>query len=261
MDVEAAERFCERWLAAWTGGAARVDELLAFYSPDAFYADPAQPGGLRGSDELRLYLRKLLERYPSWSWEALEIFSTPKGFYLEVAGHAGPATGPRPGHRRDGGRADHPERGLLRPARGLRVSGITLHIACRCGAVAIVISASPIVQMYCHCDDCQAVHGGAYVPESVYRADAVKVVRGEPLTWKLRRSPRFTCWHVRHAPFYRGASAWTARRQRLPPSSRRVPPGGSEELEHHLCGREVAKEGSRPCRSWRRRNVKQHLVS
>jgi hypothetical protein len=72
------------------------------------------------------------------------------------------------------------------------VSGL-LHIACRCGAIAIEISASPIVQMYCHCDDCQAVHGGAYVPESVYRADAVKVVRGEPLTWKLRRSPRFTC--------------------------------------------------------------------
>ena len=37
------------------------------------------------------------------------------------------------------------------------------------------------------------MHGGAYVPESVYPADAVKVVRGDPLTWRLKRSPRFTC--------------------------------------------------------------------
>jgi hypothetical protein len=66
-------------------------------------------------------------------------------------------------------------------------------IQCRCGAVEIEISAEPIVQFYCHCDDCQAVHGGAYAPESVYPADAVKVVRGDPLAWKLKRNPRFTC--------------------------------------------------------------------
>jgi hypothetical protein len=83
MDVEAAQRFCERWLAAWTGGAARVDELLAYYSPDAFYADPARPGGVRGRDELRSHLHKLLEKYPSWRWEALEVFSTPRGFNLK----------------------------------------------------------------------------------------------------------------------------------------------------------------------------------
>jgi hypothetical protein len=69
----------------------------------------------------------------------------------------------------------------------------TLLTPCRCGAVALEISAPPLVQMYCHCDDCQAVHGGAYVPESVYPAAAVTVVRGEPLTWKLKKSPRFTC--------------------------------------------------------------------
>ncbi len=66
-------------------------------------------------------------------------------------------------------------------------------IQCRCGAVEIEIAAEPIVQFYCHCDDCQAVHGGAYVPESVYPAGAVKVVRGDPTTWKLKRNPRFTC--------------------------------------------------------------------
>ena len=66
-------------------------------------------------------------------------------------------------------------------------------IQCRCGAVEVEITAEPIVQFYCHCDDCQAVHGGAYAPESVYPADAVKVVRGDPTTWRLKRNPRFTC--------------------------------------------------------------------
>src|SRR5580704_6733496 len=66
-------------------------------------------------------------------------------------------------------------------------------IQCRCGAVEVEITAEPIVQMYCHCDDCQAVHGGAYAPESVYPADAVKVVRGDQTTWRLKRNPRFTC--------------------------------------------------------------------
>jgi hypothetical protein len=66
-------------------------------------------------------------------------------------------------------------------------------VQCRCGAVEIEITAEPIVQFFCHCDDCQAAHGGAYVPESVYRADAVKVVRGDPVAWKLKRNPRVTC--------------------------------------------------------------------
>ncbi len=69
----------------------------------------------------------------------------------------------------------------------------TIEIACRCGDVRIEVAGEPIVQMHCHCDDCQAVHGGAYVPESVYRADAVKVVAGTPRTWKLKTSPRLTC--------------------------------------------------------------------
>jgi hypothetical protein len=59
--------------------------------------------------------------------------------------------------------------------------------------VQIAISAAPMVQFYCHCDDCQAVHGGAYVPESVYPAHAVTVVRGATTTWKLKRNPRVSC--------------------------------------------------------------------
>ena len=32
-----------------------------------------------------------------------------------------------------------------------------------------------------------------YVPESAYPADAVRVVRGEPMAWTLKRNPRVTC--------------------------------------------------------------------
>ena len=42
-------------------------------------------------------------------------------------------------------------------------------VKCRCGAVELEISAEPIVQFYCHCDDCQAVHGGAYARNSSIR--------------------------------------------------------------------------------------------
>ncbi len=35
-------------------------------------------------------------------------------------------------------------------------------VQCRGGADEVEISAEPIVQFYCHCDDCQAVRGGAY---------------------------------------------------------------------------------------------------
>lgn len=68
-----------------------------------------------------------------------------------------------------------------------------MHAGCRCGAVEMEISAEPIAQFFCHCDDCQAAHGAAYVSESVYPADAVTIIRGEPAAWTLRRNPRFFC--------------------------------------------------------------------
>nr|WP_201786962.1 GFA family protein [Acidihalobacter prosperus] len=55
------------------------------------------------------------------------------------------------------------------------------------------IAAEPMAQFFCHCDDCQAAHGAAYVPESVYRADEVRILKGEPASWALERNPRFFC--------------------------------------------------------------------
>jgi hypothetical protein len=68
-----------------------------------------------------------------------------------------------------------------------------IEIQCRCGAVAVELNGEPIAQFFCHCDDCQAVHGAAYVPVAMFPASAVKVTRGAPLGWKLKTMPRRTC--------------------------------------------------------------------
>ena len=69
---------------------------------------------------------------------------------------------------------------------------MTTRVRRRCGEVEIELSSEPLVQFYCHCDDCQAVHGAAYAPESVYPSDAVTVVRFGPKAWTLKRNPRFS---------------------------------------------------------------------
>ena len=68
-----------------------------------------------------------------------------------------------------------------------------VHLQCRCGAVELEAAGEPMAQFFCHCDDCQAVHGAAYAPESVYPADSVQIVRGDPKSWTLKRNPRFFC--------------------------------------------------------------------
>ena len=93
-----------------------------------------------------------------------------------------------------------------------------ISVRCRCGGVEIEISADPIAQFFCHCDDCQAVHGAAFVPESVYPASAVNVTRGQPSSWTLKRNPRFTCPDCGTRLLIDVLSLGPARRQRLPPS-------------------------------------------
>ncbi|HLS81255.1 MAG TPA: nuclear transport factor 2 family protein [Steroidobacter sp.] len=61
-----ARAFADRWLPAWSGN---TPELLAsFYSDDAFYLDPAIPGGVRGKAALLAYFRTLLRYNPKWVW-------------------------------------------------------------------------------------------------------------------------------------------------------------------------------------------------
>jgi hypothetical protein len=60
---------------------------------------------------------------------------------------------------------------------------MTIRVQRRFGEVEIELTGEPLVQFYCHCDDCQAVQGAAYAPESVYPSDAATVVRGGPIPY------------------------------------------------------------------------------
>jgi hypothetical protein len=75
------QQFCNEWLNAWSGN--QPERLLAYYSENTFYYDPAFPNGLKGKTELKNYFTKLLAANPQWKWEAVEVFSTAKGFTLK----------------------------------------------------------------------------------------------------------------------------------------------------------------------------------
>jgi hypothetical protein len=66
-------------------------------------------------------------------------------------------------------------------------------IQCPCGAITIELTGEPVACFYCHCDDCQAVHGAAYLPAALYRHEQTRVVAGQPLLWKRRTTARGTC--------------------------------------------------------------------
>ncbi|MDP3939641.1 MAG: nuclear transport factor 2 family protein [Deltaproteobacteria bacterium] len=66
LNADEARAFAARWLPAWTGNDPGL--LVSFYSVDAFYADPAIPGGVRGREALLGYFSKLLARNPCWVW-------------------------------------------------------------------------------------------------------------------------------------------------------------------------------------------------
>jgi len=66
LDPQEARAFAARWLPAWTGN--QPERLLAFYTDDAFYSDPAIPDGVRGRSALRAYFTKLLSLNPEWIW-------------------------------------------------------------------------------------------------------------------------------------------------------------------------------------------------
>ena len=78
MTREQAREFASRWLPAWTGN--EPEKLAAFYSDDAFYLDPAVPGGIQGKQPLRAYFRKLLSQNPAWVWTQLEGIPMEGGF-------------------------------------------------------------------------------------------------------------------------------------------------------------------------------------
>ncbi|MCX5858018.1 MAG: nuclear transport factor 2 family protein [Deltaproteobacteria bacterium] len=78
MTKEKAREFASRWLPAWTGNG--PGKLADFYSDDAFYLDPAVPGGIQGKDNLHVYFRKLLAQNPNWVWTQIEAIPMEGGF-------------------------------------------------------------------------------------------------------------------------------------------------------------------------------------
>jgi hypothetical protein len=66
-------------------------------------------------------------------------------------------------------------------------------VHCPCGAIHLEVSAEPMAQFFCHCHDCQLVHGAAYIPVALYPEAAVKVTQGAPKAWKLRTMARMAC--------------------------------------------------------------------
>jgi hypothetical protein len=69
----------------------------------------------------------------------------------------------------------------------------TMEIQCLCGAIVVRLSGKPVVQAYCHCDDCQVAHGAAYVATMAYAARAVDVVKGKPVPLVVKTAPRMRC--------------------------------------------------------------------
>ncbi|HKY40564.1 MAG TPA: GFA family protein [Polyangiaceae bacterium] len=66
-------------------------------------------------------------------------------------------------------------------------------VECACKDAALELTGAPRAQFYCHCEDCQVVHGAACVPVALYLASSVKVVRGVLGSWQLKTTPRRTC--------------------------------------------------------------------
>lgn len=69
----------------------------------------------------------------------------------------------------------------------------TTEIHCLCGTVKVQLTGEPLTQFYCHCDDCQAASGGAYIGVAIYPSDAISVIQGELTTWTLKTLPRQRC--------------------------------------------------------------------
>ncbi len=81
------------------------------------------------------------------------------------------------------------------------------HVSCPCGEVTLALEGDPITQFYCHCDDCQAVHGAGYIGAALYPADSVTVVAGETDSWVYKTNERTRCHHCGTILFAHPANA------------------------------------------------------
>ena len=62
----------------------------------------------------------------------------------------------------------------------------TLNPAHHCGNVQIRLSGEPVVDLNCHCHDCQRITGAGCVPYAIYPQAAVEVTDGDTMRWALK---------------------------------------------------------------------------
>ena len=68
-----------------------------------------------------------------------------------------------------------------------------IEVRCRCDGTGLRITAEPMAQLYCHCDDCRAAHAAAYVSASIYPAQAVEVIGQKPDAMVVKTTQRMRC--------------------------------------------------------------------
>lgn len=68
-----------------------------------------------------------------------------------------------------------------------------IEIKCLCGSVVLKLTGEPVVQAYCHCDDCQVAHGAAYVATAAYPSHRVEVLKGQLIPLAVKTTPRMRC--------------------------------------------------------------------
>jgi hypothetical protein len=66
-------------------------------------------------------------------------------------------------------------------------------LSCRCGDVLLQIGSAAVAQFYCHCDDCQAATGGAFVPIALFPTESVAVIGENTFTSTYKTLPRTRC--------------------------------------------------------------------
>lgn len=69
----------------------------------------------------------------------------------------------------------------------------TVRVQCLCGSAQLELQGDPVSQFYCHCDDCQAIHGAACVGVALFPRQAVRLVKGETSSWTYKTMPRHHC--------------------------------------------------------------------
>ncbi len=66
-------------------------------------------------------------------------------------------------------------------------------IACLCGALRLRLDGAPLLGFWCHCADCRAAHGAAYVGVALWPVAGLHILEGTPATFTIRDLPRAFC--------------------------------------------------------------------